>query len=41
VHEVVVGCGCVIAEDGRCLLVRDAKSAARDLVEVVEASPLP
>jgi ADP-ribose pyrophosphatase YjhB (NUDIX family) len=29
VVEVVVGCGCVIAEDGRYLLVREAKPAAR------------
>jgi ADP-ribose pyrophosphatase YjhB (NUDIX family) len=27
--DVVVGCGCVIAEDGRYLLVREAKSVAR------------
>ena len=29
VRGVVVGCGCVIAEDGRYLLVREAKRSAR------------
>jgi 8-oxo-dGTP diphosphatase len=28
VREVVVGCGCVIAEDGRYLLVRETKAMA-------------